>query len=173
MRFIFCHHSRGKTNGRYKGGLYLYKADPYGSPRWVIICRDGSRVHYARAVMEAHLKRNLKSEEHVHHIDGNATNDAIENLTILDSITHQKVHHLYSREELLNHLRRFYQEHGRPPRNIDFINDPEYPYPKAYLREFGRWNLALKAAGLPIYRAARWIKSENGQPVPARAVGIE
>lgn len=33
----------------------------------------------------------------------------------------------YSNEELLRHLKRFYEENGRVPQRRDFINNPDYP----------------------------------------------
>ena len=45
-----------------------------------------------RYVVEMHLGRKLESHEHVHHIDGNRANNAIENLMVMSSTEHHKLH---------------------------------------------------------------------------------
>ncbi len=50
--------------------------------------------------------------------------------------------------DLLEHLKRFYEENGRPPAARDFINNPKYPSFNSYQNRFGSWNSALKLAGL-------------------------
>ena len=47
----------------------------------------------ARKTMQEHIGRKLNSNEHVHHKDGNYTNNDISNLEIIDPITHAKLHH--------------------------------------------------------------------------------
>lgn len=51
-------------------------------------------------------------------------------------------------EELLELLRRYDTENGRPPRVEDFIGD--YPSFTMYKNRFGSWNNALKMAGLQV-----------------------
>ncbi len=49
-----------------------------------------------RSVMEKHIGRDLKTEEHVHHIDGDKTNNAIENLMLFPTQSaHSKFHQKY------------------------------------------------------------------------------
>ena len=151
-RFIVYHHLKGKTNPRYKGGVY------YSSfhKRWIIICRDGSRVQYARAIMESVLKRKLSSEEIVHHINGNSTDDSPENLTIMTAHAHNLVSCTkYTRDQLLNIMKEYYLQTGRNPKYKDFLINQMYPHPCTYKRIFGFWNNALKAAGLPINKHDR------------------
>lgn len=65
------------------------------SGRWRIICRGGrkaGRVYYYRAVMEAHLGRELRSDEHVHHINGDCSDDRLENLELIDPSSHGAKH---------------------------------------------------------------------------------
>lgn len=62
------------------------------SNRWRILSRDGSTAYYYRAVMEAHIGRPLTRAEHVHHRNGDTTDDRIENLELLDSRTHGALH---------------------------------------------------------------------------------
>ena len=65
------------------GGLFLWPS-PYGESkaRWCIRARDGSKVFFARAVMEAHLGRHLDPAEVVHHINGDCQDDRLENLML-------------------------------------------------------------------------------------------
>jgi hypothetical protein len=41
--------------------------------------------------MQEHLKRKLETWEHVHHINGNPTDNRIENLMVLSNSEHQKL----------------------------------------------------------------------------------
>lgn len=54
----------------------------------------------------------------------------------------------YTDEELLERLKIFEREVGRPPKVEDFKNDPKYPSLSTYIRRFGSWNSALQVAGL-------------------------
>ena len=51
---------------------------------------DGRYLH--RIVMERHLGRPLESHEHVHHLDGNVLNNAIENLAVMSNSEHRREH---------------------------------------------------------------------------------
>ena len=46
-----------------------------------------------RIVMEMYLKRKLATNEVVHHIDGNRSNNGLINLEVLSSSAHGKLHH--------------------------------------------------------------------------------
>jgi hypothetical protein len=73
------HNQRGE-------GVYLYLWKAQGrKPRWVVADRHARRHYYARAVMEAHLRRELTPSEVVHHINGDATDDRVENLRLFAS----------------------------------------------------------------------------------------
>lgn len=45
-----------------------------------------------RQIIENHLGRKLKSDEEVHHIDGNSENNIIENLQVVTKKQHKKIH---------------------------------------------------------------------------------
>jgi len=62
--------------------------------RWFIVCRDRKSVPFARALMMSELKRNLKCNEIVHHINNDCTDDRIENLKITTRREHAKIHGL-------------------------------------------------------------------------------
>lgn len=54
--------------------------------------RDGGILFYSRAVMAGHLGRLLGPDEVVHHINGDKTDDRIENLEVLTRAEHIEVH---------------------------------------------------------------------------------
>lgn len=146
-RFRGHHHLRGNTNPRYKGGLYYAQT----KRRWIIICRDGSRQPYARAVLEAQIKRVLTPDEVVHHINHDSADDRPENLALMTRDAHNLLHatDFESQEILLDALRRFYRENGRSPKALDFVGTHDYPHYSTYRRWFESWNKALTLAGLP------------------------
>lgn len=146
MRFIHGHNTRGVRNPNYNMGLTLRKKD--GKYRWMICCRDGTKVYYARAVMEAHLGRTLDTREHVHHINGDPLDDRLENLQLLGKIEHHKTHIDYSDDDLLERLRTLAKVLGRIPKETDLYETPGMPMPKTYTLRFGTWFRALQAAGL-------------------------
>jgi len=48
--------------------------------------------NYARAVLEANLKRQLKNDEIVHHVNRDHTDDRIGNLILMTRANHAKIH---------------------------------------------------------------------------------
>lgn len=73
----------GANNPNWKGGIKI------GTGNKVLIYDPNNHmsdcqgyIRKSRKVMAEHLGRELKSEEVVHHIDGDLTNDSIENLAL-------------------------------------------------------------------------------------------
>jgi hypothetical protein len=52
-----------------------------------------------RYVMESHLGRLLEKNEVVHHIDGDKSNNDVDNLVVMDRAEHTKMHNSVKREE--------------------------------------------------------------------------
>jgi hypothetical protein len=74
-----------------KAPKHLYQDRQSG--RWRIVCRDGSTEYFYRAVMAAHLGRDLRPSEQVHHRNGNPADDRIENLELMTPAAHTALHH--------------------------------------------------------------------------------
>lgn len=55
---------------------------------------NGKLVKVHRLVVEAYIKRNLKADEHIHHINHNKNDNRIENLQIISRQEHVKIHAL-------------------------------------------------------------------------------
>ena len=59
--------------------------------KYVVIKVDGKYIREHRHVMQLHLGRKLTKDEHIHHINGNPTDNRIENLQVLSNSDHQKL----------------------------------------------------------------------------------
>lgn len=57
-----------------------------------LIYRNGKKVRAHRWIMEQHLGRKLLDDEQVHHKDGNPLNNALENLEVLSTREHMRLH---------------------------------------------------------------------------------
>lgn len=56
--------------------------------RWFVRLEDGTQTYRYRHLMEEHLGRKLASDEHVHHVNGDPT----ENLRVLSASEHGRLH---------------------------------------------------------------------------------
>jgi predicted DNA-binding protein YlxM (UPF0122 family) len=78
---------RGENHPLWKGGRSICKTG------YVIVKVDGGNKYEHRLVMEKHLGRKLRTDEHVHHINHIKSDNRIENLELVDAVEHQKIHH--------------------------------------------------------------------------------
>lgn len=60
---------------------------------WCIQQEDGGYKREHRLVMEKYLGRHLKKGEDIHHINGNRLDNGIENLLLVTSSEHHKIHY--------------------------------------------------------------------------------
>ncbi|WP_077175866.1 HNH endonuclease [Pasteurella multocida] len=70
-------------------------------PRITLGEHKGKFVH--RLVMEKRIGRKLQRDEHVHHIDGDVTNNSIDNLALVTVAGHARLHRY--QDELSESLR--------------------------------------------------------------------
>lgn len=77
----------GERNPSWKGGRFIEATNGY-----VYVRREGRYVGEHRIVMEQHLGRRLLSEEYVHHLNGDRTDNRIENLDVASVSEHFHKH---------------------------------------------------------------------------------
>jgi hypothetical protein len=79
-------YKQGKNHHRWKGGR------PRNHHGYVMIKNDGKMRLEHRVIMENHIGRKLKENEHIHHKNGVRDDNRIENLQIVDPVEHQRIH---------------------------------------------------------------------------------
>ena len=62
---------------------------PHHKYKYIYI--NGKRIREHRWIMEQHVGRTLEKWEHVHHINGDSSDNRIENLVVLSNSEHQKI----------------------------------------------------------------------------------
>ena len=80
-------HNVGERNPAWKGGRFLEPSNGY-----IYVRRDGKYIGEHRLVMEQHLGRPLKSSEHIHHRNGDKTDNCVENLELVLVSDHFRRH---------------------------------------------------------------------------------
>ena len=66
---------------------------------------------------------------------------------------------IYSKERLIEKIKKFVEKEGRVPTKNEFVNDPSCPDYVTYRDYFGTWNKAIKAAGYEPNE--RWFSSRD------------
>jgi len=91
--FFYRRDYSGKNNPKWRGGatidgkgrVYVYRPSHPHANKW-------GYVYRYRAKMEKKLGRLLRSNEVIHHKDGNCSNDRLSNLELMTFSKHAKVH---------------------------------------------------------------------------------
>lgn len=89
IRSVMCVSCRPKLNPARLGTGAGFKQTSAG---YIACYYDGKYRYQHREVMEKSLGRPLMSNEHVHHIDGNKSNNEISNLELMSSSEHHRLH---------------------------------------------------------------------------------
>lgn len=76
----------GKKNPNWKGGKRILRKHLY------VHIDNGYYLYEHRRILQKHLGRKLKSNEIVHHIDGNPLNNSLKNLKLMTRSSHSKLH---------------------------------------------------------------------------------
>ena len=84
------------SNGNILGYKYFYDLD---HP----LANKSGIVYYHRHVVSEKIGRWLKSSEHIHHIDGNRSNNSLNNLKIITLSDHAKIHNPDKRKTIKCH----------------------------------------------------------------------
>ena len=100
---------QGNKNNNYKGGRIIdsfgyIQIECKGHPR---ATKKGNYVKEHILVMEKHLGRYLTKYERVHHINGNKSDNRIENLKLMTHGEHSSFH----RKEELKHGKKHFKRH--------------------------------------------------------------
>ncbi len=82
-----CHLANGGPRKGTGKGWYIHETLGY-----IIGYVNGRQWYRHRYVMSRHLKRELLPEEHVHHIDGDKTNNKLKNLQVISASDHGREH---------------------------------------------------------------------------------
>ena len=99
MPILICPKCKGKKDYRSKR-CRKCKIISYGwaqdwhlhATGYIIKTLKGKLIYQHRFVMELFLNRKLNRKEHVHHINGNKTDNKIENLELISASNHGKEH---------------------------------------------------------------------------------
>ncbi len=116
---------KGQKSPNYKNGRCIKQGYIF------IYVPNKGYIQEHRLVMEKHLGRKLKSNERIHHIDFDKTNNKIENLYLFqNSISHNKYHRLL-RNSVMKILGKNWQQNENGSGKVRFIGDRNF-------KEYGR-----------------------------------
>lgn len=76
-------------NNKWNNGVYFSNGR-----KMVKDIKSGKYIAEYRLIMESHLGRKLTPNEVVHHVDGDKTNNDINNLQIMTRVEHQRIHRI-------------------------------------------------------------------------------
>lgn len=86
------HHGKDHPSYLPIGTRRKHEASP-GIEYWLIkVAEFGKWPYEHRFIMETVLDRKLEKNEHVHHKDGNSLNNSLDNLVVLGTDKHRKLH---------------------------------------------------------------------------------
>ena len=79
-----------KVNGPYFYGAHTKDQSRIGRAFFQYVFADGRKKHVLRSrrMVESDIGRPLRSDEHVHHINGDRTDDRLENLEVISASEH-------------------------------------------------------------------------------------
>lgn len=81
----------GEKSGRWKGGVIMHNGYRLIYNPTHPFCEHHGYVREHRLVMEKHINRYMKTNEAIHHINGNKIDNRIENLQIVSTAEHNKI----------------------------------------------------------------------------------
>lgn len=112
----FCSKKCEADFKNYKNTLEHWKGGTISNSNgYKYIRYQGKQIEEHRLVMMKKIGRNLKSNEHVHHINGNKQDNRIENLELLTNSEHSKKHGQMReniRECLICHKKKIHHARG-------------------------------------------------------------
>ena len=91
----------GPNNWRWRGGTKSWAG-------YKLIMVGGKQVREHRHIVEQHIGRKLTRDEEVHHLDGDKTNNSIDNLKIMTKQSHATLHNIKRERDEFGRFKRGY-----------------------------------------------------------------
>jgi hypothetical protein len=101
----------GASNPTWKGGQLVRDGYVYVYAPGHHVYRSDEYVKRCRLVAEASIGRLLREDEHVHHINGDRSDDRPENLAVMTKAEHCSIHNLQDPQPRDRHTGRFIENH--------------------------------------------------------------